>query len=284
MAAPASRSTRLAERNGSARPHVLCAVFTIGHARGRRALLAALAIGAFTFGALPLASPAAPAKATATTAAKTAAKSAASKSTATKAVAKKAAQRTGYHPHNGPAPADEYFGRLQMSILGVRSKVRDLGLDADIHPEHDKTILGNALWVEDAMRDWAKKYPFDRWLPRYAYALEQMYERIPGGDAHKRALKQISYLTAYFPQTVYGKIGRAKLAQGVPEPDPSATPPIASDLERLALLDGKVIPTLPPAPTPTPSPSPAVTPTASPSPADTPGATATPAPAASARP
>jgi hypothetical protein len=282
-------------------------VFIMMHARSPRALLAALAIGAFTLGALPLASPAATAK----TAAKAATKTAAAKPAATKAVAKKAlsakalaakkaaaktVKRTGYHPHNGPAPADEYFGRLQMSILGVRSKVRDLGLEADIYPEHDQKVLGNALWVEDAMRDWAKKYPFDRWLPRYAYALEQMYERIPGGDAHKRAVKQISYLTAYFPQTVYGKIGRAKLAMGIPEPDPSATPLIETDLERLALLDGKVIPTLPPAPTPTrsPTPSPTATPSAAPSLApasvETPAAlpspaeTATPAPTASAHP
>ncbi len=143
-----------------------------------------------------------------------------------------------------------------MSILGVRSKVKDLGLDADLHPEHDKAVLGNALWVEDAMRDWAKKYPFDRWLPRYAYALEQMYERIPGDEAHRRAVKQVSYLTAYFPQTLYGKIGRAKLVAGIPTPDPSDTPAALGELERLALLDGKVLPTVPPAATPAPSPSP----------------------------
>jgi hypothetical protein len=222
------------------------------HTRRSRTVLAALALAAFTLGTLPLASPAAPPakKAVAT-----------KKGVAAKPVAKKAAKPVGYHPHNGPAPADEYFGRLQMSILGVRNKVKDLGLDADFHPEHGKAILGNAVWVEDAMRDWAKKYPFDKWLPRYAYALEQMYERIPGDEAHRRALKQISYLTAYFPQTVYGKVGRAKLAMGVPTPDPSATPGIAETaLERLALLDGKVTPTIPPAPTPKPSPSPSPAP------------------------
>jgi hypothetical protein len=267
-------------------------VFTIMHMRRPRAFLTALALAAFTLGTLPRVAPAAsPASAKkAVTAAKTAGTK---KVAAAKTAAKKTAKRvTGYHPHNGPAPADEYFGRLQMSILGVRNKVKDFGLDADTHPEHGKAILGNAIWVEDAMRDWAKKYPFDKWLPRYAYALEQMYERIPGDDAHRRALKQISYLTAYFPQTVYGKVGRAKLAMGVPTPDPSDPPVIVETaLERLALLDGKVTPTVPPAPTPKPSPSPApsaqstIEPVAQP-PAEpsAPAASATPAPSTTAKP
>lgn len=185
------------------------------------------------------------------------------------AVVKKAApQNTGYHPHNGPAPADEYFGRLQMSILGVRNKVKDLGLDSDLHPEHHGAVLNNAVWVEDAMRDWARKYPFDHWLPRYAFALERMYENIPGENAHKRAIKQLGYITAYFPQTVYAKVGRAKLAQGVPEPDPTAAPVvIQNDLQRLALIDGKVIPTMPPAATPRPAATPNVEVTVVPIPA-----------------
>ena len=211
-------------------------------ARRPRALLAALALVAVALCAAPPPSPAAaPASAKKPAPAKHA--------VATKPVRKP----TGYHPHSGPAPADEYFGRLGMSVLGVRTKVKDLGLDADFHPDHDQAILNNALWVEDAMRDWAKKYPFDRWLPRYAYARVQMYEEIPGAAAHKRAVKQISYVTAYFPQTVYGRIGRAKLAQGVPMPDPSDPPIVLTELQRLALIDGKVAPTMPPAPAPSPS-------------------------------
>jgi hypothetical protein len=231
-------------------------VFTVTHVRPRT-LLAALALAALTFGAFSVASPAAP---------------------ATKKPAAKKAVVRGYHPRTGPAPADEYFGRLQMSVLGVRNKVKDLGLNADLHPEHDAAVLGSALWVEDAMRDWAKKYPFDRWLPRYAYALEQMYERIPGDAAHRRAVKQIAYLTAYFPQTVYGKVGRAKLAMGIPTPDPGDHPVVLTELERLALIDGKVKPTLPPAPMPTPSPAPTA-----PAAEAAPEPIATPAPAASAR-
>jgi len=242
----------------------------MSHARRARAGFAALAFLAYALGAAPLATPAAVQKVPSKRA--LAAKKAPAKKRTVRAV--------GYHPHPGLAPADEYFGRLGMSVLGVRNKVKDLGLDADNHPEHDKAVLNNALWVEDAMRDWAKKYPFDRWLPRYAYALEQMYERIPGDDAHKRALKQIAYITAYFPQTQYGKVGRAKLAQGVPTPDPSDTPQPLTDLERLALLDGKVTPTIPPAATPTPSPTPSASPSAAPAtePAAEPSASASPAP------
>jgi hypothetical protein len=251
-------------------------VFIISHARGARVFFAVLVSFAYALGSVPLATRAAVTKPAPkrTVAAK-------------KAVPKKkVVKSTGYHPHAGLAPADEYFGRLGMSVLGVRNKVKDLGLDADYHPEHDRAVLSGAVWVEDAMRDWAKKYPFDRWLPRYAYALEQMYERIPGDDAHRRAMKQISYLTAYFPQTVYGKVGRAKLAQGVPTPDPSESPEPLSDLERLNLLDGKVIPTIPPAPTPTPvaTPTPASTPSAAPSLETSPAPAATASPAATARP
>jgi hypothetical protein len=226
-------------------------------ARQPRTWLAALTLVAVALCAGPPASPAAPA--TASTKKPVLAKRLNAKKPVRKA--------TVYHPHNGPAPADEYFGRLGMSVLGVRSKVKDLGLDADLHPEHDQAILNNALWLEDAMRDWAKKYPFDRWLPRYAFALEQMYEEIPGSAAHKRAVKQISYITAYFPQTVYGRIGRAKLAQGVPTPDPSDPPIVLSELQRLALIDGKVAPTMPPAASPSPAPEPSPSPPASDAPA-----------------
>ncbi len=238
-------------------------------ARRPRAVFAALALSALALSSASVASPVAPsahataqpaalkpaavkAAATQTSASKPAAKpgatakSAASGKPGAKSVAAKPKPKPTAKPlfSYKDAPADEYFGRLKMSILGVRSKVKDLGLDADVHPEHDAAILSTALWIEDAMRDWSKKYPYDHWLPRYAFALEVMYERIPGDEAAKRAHRQLNYITAFFPQTVYGKVGRAKLVGGIPTPDPSAAP--ATELDRLALIDGKVRPTVPP--------------------------------------
>jgi hypothetical protein len=240
-------------------------VLTPTRARRPRAILSGLALAAFAVAATPLASPAAAPRASA--------------KQPVHAVKTTPKRSSGYHPHTGLAPADEYFGRLGMSVLGVRNKVKDLGLDADTHPEHDRAVLGGALWVEDAMRDWAKKYPLDRWLPRYAYALEEVYERMPGDVAHRRAVKQVAYITAYFPHTLYARVGRAKLAAGVPTPNPGAEQPLAqTELERLARLDGKALPTMPPAPGPAATPAP----TAEPAATQTPATATAPSPAAAA--
>lgn len=165
-------------------------------------------------------------------------------------------------PRPRVAPADEYFGRLKMSILGVRNKVKDFGLqvDRDPTPRNEQAVLNAAVFVEDAMRDWARKYPYDKWLPRFAYALEEVYEEIPGAEAHRRAVRQLNYITAYFPASNYAKVGRIKLVAGVPMADPGSTPTPQSSLERLAMIDGKVQPTPPPAPTPMPTPTPSESP------------------------
>ncbi len=139
-----------------------------------------------------------------------------------------------------------------MSILGVRNKVKDFGVQVDGNPGQAQGVLTSASYVEDAMRDWARKYPFDNWLPRYAYALEGVYEEIPGAVAHARAVRQLNYIIAYFPQTMYARVGRYKEIQGIPTPNPSATPPADDALARLGMLDGRVKPTFPPNGTPSP--------------------------------
>jgi hypothetical protein len=65
------------------------------------------------------------------------------------------------------APADEYFGQLKMSVLGIRNELNSLerrcsGGDRDV-----AAMSGKLAFVDDAMRDWRRKYPRDTWLPRY---------------------------------------------------------------------------------------------------------------------
>jgi len=76
------------------------------------------------------------------------------------------------------APADEYFGRLGMSILGIRNKLNDISARLDVDSDNGPDQLAGAENVEDAIRDWAQKYPQDTWLDRSAVSLERVYARI----------------------------------------------------------------------------------------------------------
>lgn len=103
------------------------------------------------------------------------------------------------------APADRYFGHMKMSILGVRNALRDLSARADVHPEEGEHVFDKAVLVEDAMRDWARHFPRDPWLPRYAYALAQLYGKIDGNDARVRRNDTLDWLVATWPSSEFAQ-------------------------------------------------------------------------------
>ena len=76
------------------------------------------------------------------------------------------------------APADEYFGRLKMSILGIRNQLRDLEAKAYYRTSNRGALIGEATFIEDAMRDWSAKYPADPWIPGFRHRLQRVYVRI----------------------------------------------------------------------------------------------------------
>lgn len=76
------------------------------------------------------------------------------------------------------APADEYFGHLKMSILGIRNQLNDLELRSTWRGERRRDLLGKATFIEDAMRSWAIKYPGDPWIPKFRHRLSACYVRI----------------------------------------------------------------------------------------------------------
>lgn len=81
------------------------------------------------------------------------------------------------------APADEYFGKLQMSVLGIRNELANLSTRVDGDTSFGKDEVGGAESVEDAIRDWAQKYPRDNWLDRYAVQLEKLYAGIETSES-----------------------------------------------------------------------------------------------------
>jgi hypothetical protein len=124
------------------------------------------------------------------------------------------------------APADEYFGRLKLSILGIRNTIKDMGLKADADPAHaDKAVMGSVALTEDAMRDWEKKYPQDTWIPPAILSLERLYAKVDSDDARDHAKTVMAWLVHDYPVSAPGKVGKKELAEnrvGVkPAPVPS---------------------------------------------------------------
>ena len=76
------------------------------------------------------------------------------------------------------APADEYFGHLKMSILGIRNRLRDLEAKSSWRGENKRALLGEASFIEDAMTEWTRKYPGDPWIPGFRHRLRRCYVRI----------------------------------------------------------------------------------------------------------
>jgi hypothetical protein len=111
------------------------------------------------------------------------------------------------------APADEYFGRLKMSILGIRNQLRDLDLREQYTPEKTADVLGPAGFVEDALHDWEHKYPSDPWLPRNVFLLERLYSKVHSSDGQHCTSRTLHWLLARYPRTWYGKEAKTELAE-----------------------------------------------------------------------
>jgi hypothetical protein len=65
------------------------------------------------------------------------------------------------------APADQYFGQLKMSVLGIRNELNTLEQRATSGDHNVAAMSGKLAMVDDAIRDWRAHYPHDTWLPRF---------------------------------------------------------------------------------------------------------------------
>jgi hypothetical protein len=110
------------------------------------------------------------------------------------------------------APADEYFGRLKMSILGIGNTIKDDGLKVDADPAQAPSTLSGVVLVEDALHDWEKKYPQDTWIPRSLFRLERLYAKIDSDAARAKAKATMMWLVHDFPASPQAKIGKTELA------------------------------------------------------------------------
>jgi hypothetical protein len=74
------------------------------------------------------------------------------------------------------APADEYFGRLKYSPLGVRNEL--VRINKYLDKGWGYRMEGDALQVDSAVEDWQKQYPHDFTLPATLLDAYKLLERV----------------------------------------------------------------------------------------------------------
>jgi hypothetical protein len=98
------------------------------------------------------------------------------------------------------APADEYFGKLKLSILGIRNTIKDQGLKVDGDPDKAGSTFNAIALTEDAIHDWEHKYPCDTWIPGSIFALEHFYTKIHTADGVRHVHATFAWLTHDYPK------------------------------------------------------------------------------------
>jgi hypothetical protein len=94
------------------------------------------------------------------------------------------------------APADEYFGPMGMSILGIRNELSRVNYL--IHYGYAKQESGMAVQVAVSIDDLHKVYPRDRDLPQLLFDVYSTLQKIDTPDAkaeraHVRAILTVEY-------------------------------------------------------------------------------------------
>jgi len=100
----------------------------------------------------------------------------------------------GAVPMRALAPADEYFGRARMSVLGIANTIRD----------------------------WERQFPRDPWIARDLYALETVYLRAHTEQAFTLARATENWLIRDYPESPHTRDARIALGD-LPSEDGTLT-------------------------------------------------------------
>ncbi len=79
------------------------------------------------------------------------------------------------------APADEYFGHIRYSVLGIKNALRTLALEVE-RGDDGPDLRRHARHLYGAINDWACQYPADPWLPGVRREFADIVRLLRAGD------------------------------------------------------------------------------------------------------
>ena len=125
------------------------------------------------------------------------------------------------------APADQYFGRMKMSPIGIGNEIHDLGLLLKYNPENYARYVTRARLTENALLDWRAHYPEDTWLAKDTYLMARVDAMFYDKQSHEHAWQLMVWVAERFPRTPFGYNARGEVRHGhvVPLYRMPATPP-----------------------------------------------------------
>ncbi|GAC1500253.1 MAG: hypothetical protein NVS3B17_14560 [Vulcanimicrobiaceae bacterium] len=109
------------------------------------------------------------------------------------------------------APADEYFGPLKMSFLGISNAMNNIKRrqsTGDMNDDTEKSLNQ----VENSIRDWAKQYPRDPYVAGALLQLHKTYAMFPDARAHTCAVASAMWLLKQYPHSKQAKEAHRLLA------------------------------------------------------------------------
>ena len=146
------------------------------------------------------------------------------------------------------APADEYFGPLKQSILGIRNTLRDMGLRYDANPSSAPQTLSSAALTEASIRDWEHKYPRDHGVPIAIFGLQRLYAKIDTEPGRAKAKATADWLFKSWGASPQAKSLHEALTAEAVRPTAPPTPVLIPPAPDTVQSTGPFIPSSSPSP------------------------------------
>ncbi|MBV8163062.1 MAG: hypothetical protein JOZ91_02225 [Candidatus Eremiobacteraeota bacterium] len=108
------------------------------------------------------------------------------------------------------APVDEYFGKMKLSPLGINNTIHDTSMHLKYDPANAARYYTGLEWAEDALHDWARKYPGDTWLPGRAYFMSHVFWQMHTPDGDAAADRCRTLLFTQFPKSHWAALAKSE--------------------------------------------------------------------------